>query len=212
MFSGSKRPCSVGLLACVGAGPGPILRRGDQGSFYWVIFNITNDAIQFLATADAAIVGFVGPKRFPSPSEQYIGLPGGRAFHPSDNPWKWSKWLQHEMNMVRHHNPGEPLVQAVFVLATIKCRGDYARDPGITEPAHSPLFVIQQAVAFGEGPPCICVRKNTKWQRSVQTPGYEQNRLRRIVMRQIPLMIHSKGAGQKACFTDSSVLGGFSRE
>jgi hypothetical protein len=63
--------------------PTPFLRSLYQPRAHGISFNVTDDVLKLPVIADPVIVGFILPKRLPSPAHEGVGVSATRAFYGS---------------------------------------------------------------------------------------------------------------------------------
>lgn len=204
MSFASERRCSVGLLACVGARPGPGFDRRNKACRDRIPFDVSDNAIEFVSIPDAMIVRLPLPELPPGSPKNNICLPRRRAFDPSHHLWQRTQWLKYEVDMVRHDDPGSSFIQTVEALPVLECLRHDFRNPQICEPSRPSCSLVHHPVSFGERSSALPRGYLAMRPRSVQAPGDKLNRLRRIEVWKIALVVHGGIAGQKAHATPDS--------
>ncbi len=162
-----------------------------------------DDSIQLISVTNAMIVGFALPKRLASPLKDQVCGPCGKSLDPSHHSRQWLKRAHYQVDVIRHDYPGESFVETVLVFSAPKSFSDFFRDAGISEPERSRSRAIQNAVASGERSSGSVVLSCAMRLRPIETPRREDNRVRRIKVREISFVVtRHKSAGQTAYATN----------
>jgi hypothetical protein len=196
-------------LACTCTRPRPSLTRLNQPRGNRVAFNISNSPPQRPVISNAMVVRFILPERpARSPQEEIRGA-GRGALDPSSDNGHRAGGLHHHMNVIRHDDPGQQFIQTILCVSQPQRVLDDLGNFWLAEPMRPGSVGIQQPIACDErfawfGLSFFERDRGSTRQRTVQTPGYEEDGVWGVVVRQISAVIgHFESAGRKACSTES---------
>ena len=132
--------------------PTPFLRSLNQPRPDRISFDVPDDVLKLPAIAHPVIIGFVLPKRPPSPSHNGVGVPGTRAFDGSG--YFSQGFIRHEKNVhvVRHNDPGEKVAQLPLLFGREKRLNHASSDLWDRQPLRSRVCKVKLFVERSETP------------------------------------------------------------
>jgi hypothetical protein len=173
-------------------GPRRVLGASDKSSINRIGLDISDRGSKLFTGTNPPVKILTLPEGLPGPANQPVGSYSRGDFQPAHNPRQTFMWLQNNMNVIGHDNPGKKIIAASNAFTIEKHIDKRIRDFRILQPSRPVARAIQYPVAQQKFSPGVGNKQRRHWSResSRQPPCEKNDRILRHPMRKSSLPEH----------------------
>lgn len=189
-----RNPGGTGFSLCVFRSAREGARMSKQVRFrreirtHWIEFDISNDIVPLLRRPHPTIERFILPKRLTRSAQQRIGLLRGHSLHIWGDLRRGSLRFDQKVDVVRHDNKRDEVVQSADPLAIANGFCDGFGDSRLFEPAGTERCAVEFAVGCNKGAP---VAARSQREGAVQSKRNEQRCSVGLKMGEVAAVFHA---------------------